>query len=72
MKMPNMGGVPSLRVARQEWLMLGGSVQDIWRTGEERYCHPALGRPLKVNKRRKDASKKLLCALRRLADRDAA
>ncbi len=68
MKMPNISGVPSLRTARHEWLLLGGYVEDIWRTGEERYTHPAFDRPITVNKRRRDASKKLLSALRRLVD----
>lgn len=58
----------SLREARQLWKRFGGTVEDIRRTGEERYRHPEIERPITVDKRRKDAPRKLTTALRRLAD----
>lgn len=57
----------SLRDARWHWLQLGGVVTDVRRTGEERYSHPNIQRPITVNKRRKDAPRKLVTALRRVA-----
>jgi len=59
----------SLRKARELWKRLGGSAEDIPRTGEERYSHPYLPRSIKVNKRRKDAPRKLVSALRHLVPR---
>lgn len=56
----------SLRKARELWRTHGGMVDDVRRTGEERYTHPALLHSIKVNKRRKDAPKKLVSAIRRL------
>ena len=56
-----------LRKSRELWKKLGGSVQDIRGTGEERYSHPKIERPIKVNKRRKDSPRKLTTTLRRLA-----
>lgn len=61
-----MSGRKDLRSARKLWLELGGSVEDVRRTGEERYVHPAEAKPIKVNKRRKDTPRKLLTALRRI------
>ena len=58
---------PSLRETRELWKSLGGAVKDIRRTGEERYSHHSLPRSIKVNKRRKDAPRKLVTALRRIA-----
>lgn len=59
---------PSLRETRKLWRCLAGEVLDIRRTGEERYSHPNIDRPITVNKRRKDAPRKLITALRRIAD----
>ena len=56
--------VPNLRNIRDLWTSAGGIVEDIRRTGEERFSHPRLERPVKVNKRRKDCPRKLLSALR--------
>lgn len=69
MKYLDIPPVPSLRYARQRWISLGGSVKNIRGTGEERYSHPSIQRPITVNKRRKDSPRKLMTALRRLADR---
>ena len=67
---PNIPDAPNLRIARRLWRSLGGSVEDVPRTGEERYTHPRLARPITVNKRRKDAPRKLVTALRRIAAPD--
>lgn len=61
-----MSGRDDLRRARRLWIEHGGTVEDIWRTGEERYTHPSEAKPIKVNKRRKDTPRKLLAALRRI------
>lgn len=58
---------PSLRDVRWYWLQFGGIVTDVRRTGEERYSHASIERPITVNKRRKDAPRKLVTALRRVA-----
>lgn len=59
---------PNLRDARELWRGFGGDIEDIRRTGEERYVHPSIERPIKVNKRRKDTPRKLVTALRRIVD----
>lgn len=61
-----MSGRGDLRRARKLWMEYGGTVEDVRRTGEERYLHPAEPKPIKVNKRRKDTPRKLLSALRRI------
>jgi hypothetical protein len=61
-----MCGRDNLRHARKEWIRCGGRVVDVRRTGEERYSHPSLERPITVNKRRKDPPRNLLKALRRI------
>lgn len=57
----------SLREARALWKCFRGSVEDVRRTGEERYSHPSIEGSITVNKRRKDAPRKLVVALRHLA-----
>lgn len=54
------------------WLMLGGSIENVRRTGEIRYRHDAIGKPLRVNGRRSDVPAKLLTLLNRLAKMQAA
>jgi hypothetical protein len=54
----------SLRVARSEWIALGGAVEPRRRTGELRFW--LRGRSLIVNGRRKDAPTKLVSILRQL------
>lgn len=49
------------------WLLLGGRIESVRRTGETRYRHEALGRPLRVNGRRNDVPAKLLTLLNRVA-----
>lgn len=57
----------SLRDAREKWRSYGGAVKDVRRTGEERYSHPSIERPIKVNKRRHDAPKILEKYLRKIS-----
>jgi len=61
-----MSGPGDLRRARKLWKEHGGNVEDVRRTGEERYSHPTERKSIKVNKRRKDTPRKLLSALRRV------
>jgi hypothetical protein len=58
--------IMSRRQMRKQWLAHDGKVEDVRRTGEERYSHPSIERPITVNKRRKDATRKLESALRRI------
>ena len=58
----------SLRDTRALWKKLGGSVEDVRGTGEERYSHPWIGCSITVNKRRKDTPRKLVVALRYLLE----
>ncbi len=57
---------PNLREVRGDWRKEGGSIEDIPGTGEERYSHPQLERPITVHKGRKDSPRKLMTALRRV------
>lgn len=68
MRTESLLGTPKLRVTEKIWRSLGGDVKDLSGTGEEIYSHPSLDYTFKVNKRRKDTPKKLLTALRRLAN----
>lgn len=61
-----MSGRDNLRLVRKMWIENGGYIEDVRRTGEERYTHPREMKPIKVNKRRKDTPRKLLSALRRI------
>lgn len=63
---PHMSGRDDLRRVRKLWIEHGGTVDDVRRTGEERYVHPARSKPITVNKRRKDTPRKLLSALRQI------
>ena len=45
--------------ANEFWVLLGGSIKSIRRTGENRYEHPAFAHPLRLNGRRKDTPAKL-------------
>lgn len=62
----------SRRRFRAAWIEAGGTVEDVRRTGEERYRHPLCAHPIRANKRRKDVPAKLLSCLnsiRRLSTR---
>ena len=53
----------SRRRFRREWLAVGGTIEDVYRTGEERYRHPLCAHPIRTNKRRKDVPAKLLSSI---------
>lgn len=55
-----------VRHFRQIWLMLGGWVEPIRRTGEVQYGHNALGHPIRANSRRHDVPAVLLSKLNQL------
>lgn len=42
------------------WLLLGGTIEEVRRTGEKRYLHNMFDRPLRTNGRRNDVPAKLL------------
>ena len=54
------------------WLLYGGRIEAVRRTGETRYLHEAFERPLRVNGRRNDVPAKLLTLVNRLARQQAA
>jgi hypothetical protein len=65
----------SRRRFRAAWIAAGGTVEDVRRTGEERYRHPLCAHPIRTNKRRKDVPAKLLSsynAIQRLLPRQGA
>ncbi len=51
---------------RQSWIEAGGWIEDIRRTGEERYFHAQCRHPVRANKRRKDVPAKLLSCLNQI------
>jgi len=53
----------SRRRFRREWLAVGGTIEDVRRTGEERYRHALCAHPIRTNKRRKDVPAKLLSCI---------
>ena len=52
--------------ADRYWLLLGGAIEPIRRTGETRYTHGAFERPLRINGRRNDVPAKLLSRINQL------
>lgn len=62
----NIVAARNLREMRNVWKSLGGTVEDVRGTGEERYSHPRIPRPITVNKRRKDTPRKLITAFRKI------
>ncbi len=59
-----MQGTPNQRDAANLWCRAGGSVAPVNRTGEWFWRHPVFDRPVRTNRRRKDAPRHLLAALR--------
>jgi hypothetical protein len=55
-----------LRKARQMWKKLGGSVEKVNRTGEERFHHPEVDRAITVNARKRVSPRVLVVNLRKL------
>lgn len=49
----------STRIMDKQWLAMGGTIKPIRGTGELRYEHPLLPRPLRVNGRRTSPPAKL-------------
>ena len=43
--------------------MIGGTIEDIYGTGKERYRHPLCVRPIRTNKRTKEVPAKLLSCI---------
>lgn len=60
------------RHADRVWLLLGGRIEPIRRTGEKRYSHERIERPLRTNGRRHDVPAKLLTLINRLLRTSAA
>lgn len=60
------------RHADQIWILLGGRIEAVRRTGEKRYRHDLIERPLRTNGRRHDVPAKLLTLINRLARTRAA
>lgn len=54
------------RHADQVWLLLGGHIEPIRRTGENSYTHALIERPLRTNGRRHDVPAKLLTLINRV------
>lgn len=60
------------RHADQVWLLHGGRIEPVRRTGEKRYMHVMLDRPLRTNGRRHDVPAKLLTVINRILRLQAA
>ena len=54
------------------WLLLGGTIEDVRRTGERRYIHNLFDRPLRTNGRRNDVPAKLLSRINQVMKLQAA
>ena len=52
--------------ADRMWLLLGGRIEPVRRTGEKRYTHELFPHPLRTNARRNDVLAKLLSRLNQL------
>lgn len=61
-------GGANLRQTLKEAERMGCRVKTIRRTGEFRISHPAIGRTVKLNGRRKDTPRALTCFLRRIEE----
>lgn len=48
------------------WLLMGGRIEPVRRTGERRYIHDLFDRPLRINGRRDDVPAKLLSRINQL------
>lgn len=54
------------RQAQRLWLLLGGQVSPVRRTGEKFFIHELFDAPLRVNGRREDVPAKLLSRINQL------
>lgn len=60
------------RRADRIWLLLGGTIEEVRRTGEKRYLHSLFDRPLRTNGRRNDVPAKLLSRINQVMKLGAA
>lgn len=60
------------RQAERIWLMLGGEIVPVRRTGELFYAHPSFAAPLRINGRRHDVPAKVLSRINQLLKMNAA
>jgi hypothetical protein len=58
--------------ADRYWLLLGGRIEPVRRTGEKRYSHHLFDHPLRTNGRRTDVPAKLLSRINQLMKMRAA
>ena len=58
--------------ADRMWLLLGGRIEPVRRTGEKRYTHGMFDHPLRTNGRRDDVPAKLLSRINQLMKMQAA
>lgn len=58
--------------ADRMWLLLGGRIEQVRRTGEKRYLHDLFERPIRTNGRRNDTPAKVLSRLNQLLKMQAA
>lgn len=60
------------RKAKRIWVMLGGEIVPVRRTGEMRYLHPTFPRSVRANDRRSDVPAVLLSRINQLLKTAAA
>jgi hypothetical protein len=53
----------------REWRAQGGTIEHVRGTGEKRYRHPTRTKPIRINGRRKDLTRKLSVALKGVGPR---
>ena len=54
------------------WIRLGGTIEHVRRTGEERYFHPHFTHGVTTNSRRKDVPAKMFSRLNQVSKQNAA
>lgn len=57
-----------LRQFKKFFRTIGGQVEEIDGTGEERFWHPSMDRTIRVNARRKDVPRSLTVYAKRILD----
>lgn len=62
----------NVHCADRYWLLLGGRIEPVRRTGEKRYLHASFDHPLRTNGRRLDVPAKLLSRINQLLKMRAA
>ncbi len=61
---PNNRRPSDRRHFARDWRAHGGTIEHVRGTGELRFRHPGLTKPIRINGRRKDLARKLGAALR--------